>query len=121
MGQAKDYPGIVHRQVGEFYLGRGPGISRGANTNPKVFELLKQAASEANIQVQTTVAPGQSPTDQRQLQVSRGGIASGLIEVPLRYMHTPSEVLSLADVEAAAALMAQYCRLIRSDTNFVPG
>ena len=84
MGQAKDYPGIVKRQEGEFALGAGPGLSRGANTNPKVFSLLQQAARDADIKVQVTVAPGQAPTDQRQLQVNRGGVASGLIEVPLR-------------------------------------
>ncbi len=121
MGQAKDYPGIVKRRVGEFALGKGPGISRGANTNPKVFNMLRRAAADAAIEVQVTVTPGQSPTDERQLQVTRGGIASGLVEVPLRYMHTPSEVLCLDDVDAASRLMAQFCRLVRADTDFVPG
>lgn len=121
MGQAKDYPGVIKRQVGEFALGRGVGISRGANTNAKVFDILRSAAEEEGIPYQVTVAPGQSPTDERQLQVNRGGVASGLIEIPLRYMHTPSEVACLDDVESAIRLMTAYCRRITPDTNFVPG
>jgi putative aminopeptidase FrvX len=120
MGHARDLPGINPRQHGKFDVGAGPGVSRGANTNHAVFELITEAARDENIPFQTTVMPGTSPTDAKALQVSRSGMATGLLEIPLRYMHTPCEVLSLADVENCARLMAAYCRRITPDTTFVP-
>jgi putative aminopeptidase FrvX len=120
MGHARDVPGISPRQHGSFDIGKGPGVARGANTNHAVFELIRAAAREEDIPFQTTVMPGTSPTDARALQVNRGGMATGLLEIPLRYMHTPCEVLSLADVESCARLMAAYCRTITPDSNFAP-
>jgi putative aminopeptidase FrvX len=120
MGQALDYPGIDPREYGVLDIGKGPGISRGANTNPVVFGLLREAAERDGIPHQVSITPGTSPTDAKALQTARGGIATGLLEVPLRYMHTPSEVVSLADVEACARLLAAYCRSITPGTNFTP-
>jgi putative aminopeptidase FrvX len=120
MGHARDLPGISPRQHGQFYVGKGPGVTRGANTNHAVFELITAAARDENIPFQTTVMPGTSPTDAKALQVNRSGMATGLLEIPLRYMHTPCEVLSLADVENCARLMAAYCRRITPDTRFAP-
>jgi endoglucanase len=120
MGQAKDIPGILARQYGVFHVGKGPGIAKGANTNPVVFSLLCDTAKEDGIPYQVTVIPGTSPTDERVLQVSRSGVATGLLEIPLRYMHTPSEVLDLTDVENCARLMAAYCRRIKANTDFTP-
>jgi putative aminopeptidase FrvX len=54
------------------------------------------------------------------LQIAKRGVAAGLLEVPLRYMHTPSEVISLADVENCARLMAGYCRAVARDVDFKP-
>jgi endoglucanase len=120
MGHARDLPGISPRQHGQFKVGKGPGVTRGANTSHAVFELITAAARDENIPFQTTVMPGTSPTDAKALQVNRSGMATGLLEIPLRYMHTPCEVLSLADVENCARLMAAYCRRIAPDTNFAP-
>lgn len=120
MGHAIDYPGVSPMQHGAFEIGKGPGISCGANTNPIVFALLKQAATEEGIPIQITVTAGVSPTDANKLQLARGGVAAALIEVPLRYMHTPGEVLSLSDVENAARLLAAYCRRVGRDTDFTP-
>jgi endoglucanase len=120
MGQALDVPGSVVTERGEFLVGQGPGITRGANTNQHVFSLLVKAAQDRGIPYQVNAVPGTNPTDARVLQISRTGTAAGMIEIPLRYMHTPSEVISLADVEHGARLMADYCRLIRPDTDFRP-
>jgi endoglucanase len=54
------------------------------------------------------------------MQLNRGGMATGLLGVPLRYMHTPCEVLSLTDVENCALLMAAYCKTVKRDTDFTP-
>jgi putative aminopeptidase FrvX len=118
MGHARDLPGIAMTRHGQLDIGKGPGISRGPNTHHRVFALLTDAAATNKIPHQISVTPGTSPTDARALQVNRGGMATGLLEVPLRYMHTPCEVLSLSDVEATARLVAAYCRMITPETDF---
>lgn len=117
---AIDYPGLSKAQHGQLDLGKGPSISRGANINPRVFDLLRKAAAEENIPHQVQVAPGATPTDANAMQLNGTGMATGLIGVPLRYMHTPCEVVSLEDVENCARLMAAYCRQITPETNFIP-
>jgi hypothetical protein len=120
-GHGRDIPGLSVSEFGRLDLGAGPGIARGANTNPLVFDLMKSAAEKDSIPFQTTAAAGTTPTDANALQVSGRGSATGLLEVPLRYMHTPSEVLHLTDVENCARLLAAYCRAVTPDTQFSPG
>ena len=120
MGQALDYPKLITADHGEFYLGRGPGIPRGANTNPVVFDMLVKAAKDNGIPYQVNATPGTSPTDARVLQTSRGGVAAALMEVPLRYMHTPCEVISLDDVENSARLLAEFCKQVTPEADFRP-
>jgi putative aminopeptidase FrvX len=108
MGQALDFPHLVTSEHGEFFVGKGPGIPKGANTNPEAFRLLAQAADSNGIPYHVSATPSTSPTDARILQINRSGTAAGLLEVPLRYMHTPSEVISPTDVEDCARLMAAY-------------
>jgi len=66
------------------------------------------------------IHPTGTPTDARALQAARGGTATALPSVPLRYMHTPNEVICLKDLEATARLMAAYCRRITPYTDFRP-
>ena len=120
MGHAVDYPGVSKSRYGQFDIGKGPGISRGANTNPVLSALLTEAATAEDIPFQVNVTPGASPTDANALQLNRDGMAAGLLSVPLRYMHTPCEVLSLKDVEDTARLLAAYCRRVTPTTDFTP-
>jgi endoglucanase len=120
MEHAVDYPGVSKAQYGQLDLGRGPSISRSANTNPVVFDLLRRAASEESIPYQVQVAPGTTPTDANAMQINGPGMATGLLGVPLRYMHTPCEVVSLEDIVNCARLMAAYCRRLSPETNFTP-
>ena len=120
MGHAVDYPGVSKARHGALDIGKGPGVSRGANTNPVVFDLVTEAARREDVPFQVSVTPGATPTDAKAVQVNRGGVAAGLLEVPLRYMHTPCEVLSLKDVEDTARLMAAFCRSITPETDFTP-
>jgi putative aminopeptidase FrvX len=120
MGHAIDFPGVAKERHGPMAIGKGPGISRGANTNPTVFALLLKAAEDAGVPYQIDVSPAATPTDANALQLSGGGMAAGLVSVPLRYMHTPCEVLSLRDVEDTARLLAAYCRQVTADTDFTP-
>jgi endoglucanase len=85
-----------------------------------MFTLLTEAGRAEGIPYQVDVTPGATPTDANALQLNRSGMAAGLLSVPLRYMHTPCEVLSLKDVVDTARLLAAYCRRIRPDTDFTP-
>jgi putative aminopeptidase FrvX len=85
-----------------------------------VFDLLKGAADRKGIPYQLQAYGDKSPTDARTLQTNRGGAATGLLSVPLRYMHTPSEVLRLADVEATIDHVCAFRRRVRPDTDFTP-
>jgi putative aminopeptidase FrvX len=120
MGVAMDYPRAMPQDQGKLDLGKGPGLSQGANTNAVVFELLRSAAEEQGIPYQLQATGGTSPTDGRVMQTNRGGVATGVISVPLRYMHTPSEVLCLDDVLACIDLVSAFCRRVRPDTDFTP-
>jgi len=120
MGVAMDYPWAKPEDQGRLDLGKGPGLSRGANTNPVMFERLVAAAEEAGISYQLVATGGSSPTDARVLQEGRGGVATGVISVPLRYMHTPSEVLCLDDVAASIELVCRFCSRLNPDIDFTP-
>jgi putative aminopeptidase FrvX len=119
MGVATDYPRAQAEDQGLLALGEGPGISQGPNTNPIVLDMLLQAAKQENLPFQMQALGNTSPTDARLLQTSRGGVATGVI-VPLRYMHTPSEVLCLKDIEATIDLVSAYCRQLTPAVDFTP-
>jgi endoglucanase len=117
---ATDYPNVAKEKWGDSKIGNGPLVTRGPNINPIVFHMLSQAAAEDNIPFQPEVEGGGSGTDAEAMQISRGGMATGLLGVPLRYMHTPCELLSLTDAENCAKLMAAYCRRVTPETDFTP-
>ena len=117
---ATDYPGISHAKFGDIKCGGGPVIGRGPNVNPQVFERLVQAAKTVGIPYQIEALPGHSGTDAWPIQVSRSGIPTGLVSVPLRYMHTPTEVICLDDLDATVALFVQFARDLESGCSFVP-
>ncbi len=115
-----DYPDSDKRKVGDIRLGQGPVISRGANINPRVFDLLVRAAREEQIPVQIEAAPAGTGTDANTMQISQAGMATGLVSVALRYMHTPCETLSLADLEYAARLCAAFITRVTPDMDWTP-
>ena len=117
---ATDYPGIEKRKHGEFKLGGGPTITRGASINPVVVELLTEAASAEQIPVSFEASPRQTSTDADNIFSALRGVATGLVSVPLRYMHSPNEMVATEDLERAARLLAAFCRRISASTDLVP-
>jgi tetrahedral aminopeptidase len=117
---AIDYPEAdkLRRKVGDIRIGRGPVIARGANISPRVFDLLVATAREEGIPYQVEAAPRGTGTDANAMQLNRAGMATGLVSVPLRYMHTPCEVLSLADLENACRLCAAFARRLTAEMNW---
>ncbi len=118
---ATDYPGIDKTSYGDVRCGQGPVIARGPNINPVVFGALVAAAEELGIAYQIEAEPGVTGTDAGAIQVSRGGKACGLVSLPLRYMHTPTETISLDDVEGCIALLTRFIADLSADATFVPG
>ncbi|MCW2989619.1 MAG: family metallopeptidase [Solirubrobacterales bacterium] len=113
---ATDVPGIEERQLGSHHLGSGPVIGRGSTLHPDVFERL-HAAGEAEGIAFTVEASGRyTGTDADAIALSRAGIPCGLVSLPLRYMHSPVEMVQLSDVRDAARLIAAFCRDLQPGT-----
>ena len=120
VGHATDHPDCDNKRWGAFSLGKGPILHRGANINPVVEDTLEQAAKKAKIPYQMKAEPRGTGTDANAMQLSRGGVATGLIGIPNRYMHSPVEMVSLTDVEHAAKLIAEWVASLESKTSFIP-
>jgi endoglucanase len=117
---ATDTPGNDKKQLGDTRLGDGPVIFRGANINPRVFEQLEATANAHNIAVQVRGSPRATGTDANVMQLSREGVATGLIGIPNRYMHSPVEVVHLDDLEQAARLLAEFCAAVTAQHDWTP-
>jgi putative aminopeptidase FrvX len=110
VSHATDHPDCDPRKFGECKLGGGPILARGPNINPKVFDRLVAAAKKLKLPYQLEGESRPTGTDARALQVARSGVATGLVCVPLRYMHTPSEIVDLHDVESCVKLLVQFAK-----------
>ena len=117
---ASDYPGCEKPQQGDVKVGGGPVIARGPNINPVLGEMLQETAEQQEIAMQIVAAPRGTGTDANVMQLTRAGVAVGLVSVPNRYMHTPIEVISLADLEQAAQLVAETVAKINAEVDFTP-
>ena len=118
---ASDAPGIEKKEVGEHKLGGGPVLTRGSASHPLVFEKLAEVAEEEKIPYSITAAPKYTSTDADSIFFSRAGVATALVSVPNRYMHSPNEIVQLSDLEATADLIAAFCRKVKSAEEFVDG
>ncbi len=117
---ATDCPGIDQNLYGRVKLGQGPVVFRGPNVNPVVFEKLMQLAKEHDIPAQVNGISRAASNDGNVMQISRGGVATGIIGLPNRYMHSPVEVVSLKDLENAARLIAEFCLSLNRDSDLTP-
>ena len=91
-------------------MGGGPGIAIGPGVHPAVFEGLKKAAKGANLKYQVEVLPSRTGTDADNMQISGLGAASGVVSVPLKYMHTPVETVKLEDIDQTGRLLMEFVR-----------
>jgi endoglucanase len=114
---ATDAPGVDEKEVGSSPLGSGPSIGRGSTLSPKVFELLIEAAEDAGIEYTVSASGRGTSTDADAIQISRSGIPTGLVSIPLRYMHSPVELVDLNDVEATVELIAAFASRLSADVD----
>lgn len=117
---ATDTPGNDKKQIGDTRLGSGPALFRGPNINPRVFERLESTANAHEIPVQVRGAPRATGTDANVIQLSRDGVATGLVGIPNRYMHSPVELVCLDDLDKAARLLAEFCASMTPSLDWTP-
>jgi putative aminopeptidase FrvX len=117
---ATDCPTIDKTQEGDVKLGGGPVVYRGPNMNPVVVERLRIASKAGEITVQWAASGRGTGTDANAIQLSRGGVAAGLISVPNRYMHSAVEMVSLEDLDSCANLLAEFAIGIEANADFTP-
>ncbi|HYB24263.1 MAG TPA: M42 family peptidase [Solirubrobacteraceae bacterium] len=115
---ATDAPGIDVKEAGKHELGSGPVISRGSTLNPALFELLHDTAEAEQIPFTVEASARATGTDADAVHLSRGGVPTGLVSIPLRYMHSPVELVQLADVHAAARLIAAAALALARESSF---
>jgi endoglucanase len=115
---ATDHPGIEKKEVGEHKLGGGPVLSRGSVISPVVFRLLRDTAESLEMPYSLHAAGRATSTDADAIQLARDGVATALVSIPNRYMHSPNEMVSLDDLDRAATLIAEVCRRVDSSTDF---
>jgi len=120
VGHSIDYPGVDKKKHGEQVISKGPVVCRGSHINPLVFEMLVNTAEEKQIPYQIEVAGGGTGTDTDVIQLSRSGVATGLVSVPIRYMHTPCEILHLGDLENTVRLLAEFTLKVHAGINWTP-
>jgi putative aminopeptidase FrvX len=109
---ATDTPGVEEKELGRHPLGSGPVIGRGSTLSPRIFELLSEAAERLDVPYSVEASGRATWTDADAIQIARGGIPAGLISVPVRYMHSPVEMVDLADVEATVELVAAFAQAL---------
>jgi endoglucanase len=117
---ASDHPDTDKKQLGEITLGKGPVLARGPNINPKVYSRLVKLAKADKIPYQVEPAPRATGTDANVIQMTRSGVAAGLVSIPNRYMHTPVEMVHLEDLDNSAKLLAAYIESLKPGEDLLP-
>jgi len=115
---ATDHPGVEKKELGEHKLGTGPVLTRGSIISPVLFTLLRASADRLGMPCTVHAAGRDTSTDADAIHIAREGVATALVSVPNRYMHSPNEMVSLEDVDRTADLLAETCRAITSATDF---
>ncbi|MGB0542435.1 MAG: M42 family metallopeptidase [Longimicrobiales bacterium] len=117
---ATDCPGIDKRQRGVINLGGGPVILRGPNVNPRVGARLEEVAKKGDLPFQVAALGQAAPNDANALQITRSGVATGLVQLPNRYMHSAVETIALSDLDVAAELLAGFACTLSTADSFIP-
>jgi putative aminopeptidase FrvX len=118
VAHATDAPGIDVKESGKHELGSGPVLTRGSIVNHRLFELLFETAGTEKIPFTLEAAGRATGTDADAVHLSRGGVPTALVSIPIRYMHSPVELVQLDDVYAAARLIAATALRLDADSSF---
>ena len=116
---ATDQPGVSEKELGKHPFGSGAVLTRGSTLDPRVFELLHEAGEAEGIPFTVSASARSTGTDADAFHVSRGGVPTAVVSVPLRYMHSAVEMVQLDDVDACARLIAAFARRLPADVSFL--
>ena len=103
-----DVPGADKRKFGDVNLGKGPVLALGAALHPGLNKHLQDIAKQHKIPIQLEISPSYTGTDADAIHAQRGGVATAVLSIPNRYMHSPNEVISLKDLDAAVQLISEF-------------
>jgi putative aminopeptidase FrvX len=115
---ATDAPDTNEKEVGRHRFGSGPVLQRGATLHPQIFELMHDVGEAEGIPFTATASARATGTDADAIHISRAGVPTGVVSVPLRYMHTPVEMVQLDDVHNAARLIAAFAQRLEPGMSF---
>lgn len=115
---ATDHPSVEKKELGDHRIGGGPVLVRGSLISPVVFDLLRGTAEREKIKYSVHAAGRDTSTNADAIHIAREGVATALVSIPNRYMHSPNEMVSLEDVDHTATLLAETCRLVNATTDF---
>lgn len=115
---ATDHPGVEKKELGEHNVGGGPVLTRGSVVSPVAFGLLRDAAEKLSVPYSVHAAGRFTSTDADAMHLTRNGVATALLSIPNRYMHSPNEMVSLDDLDRAADVIAEACRAVTASTDF---
>jgi endoglucanase len=115
---ATDYPTIDKPQHGDVKLGRGPTLTHGGCNHPEVVARLERVAKAGRIPLQHEAMSATSGTDTDVIFWTRGGIASALVSLPNRYMHSPVELVNLKDLQRIPELLAGFALSLKKGEQF---
>ncbi len=115
---ATDHPSVEKKEIGEHKIGGGPVLTSGSIVSPVVFRLLRDTAESLRMPYSVHAAGRDTGTDADAIHLSRDGVATALLSVPNRYMHSPNEMVSLVDLDRAATLIAAACKAVNAETDF---
>ena len=115
---ATDHPNLDKKELGDHRLGSGPVLSRGALISPVVFAMLRAGCERLGLPFTVHAVGRDTSTNADAIHIAREGVATALVSVPNRYMHSPNEMVSLDDVDHVAELIAETCRAVTAETDF---
>lgn len=115
---ATDHPGIKREELGDSRLGSGPVLTRGSVVSPVAFRVLRDTADSMRIPYTLHAAGRETGTDADAIHLARSGVATAVLSIPNRYMHSPNEMVSLVDLDQAATLIAAACKAVTGSTDF---
>ena len=122
VGFASDTPDVNKKEIGDAALGKGPILTRDANNNPVLGRKVRKVASKHKLKIQERAGYRASGgTDTAQIQLTKSGVATALVAIPNRYMHTQVEMCDLRDAETAIKLLTETIASLKSNDTFIPG
>ncbi len=122
VGFATDIPDIPKKLLGDVRLGKGPELSRSADNNVVLGKMIRKVAAKHKIPYQETASHRASGgTDAAQIQLTRSGVATALLSIPNRYMHSQVEICDLRDIEYSIKLLTEFIASLTGKESFIPG